>query len=87
MISSNADWLLVFQDSATATQGMDALSDFSRITLETSLPSESEELRLCTAEVLGSTHVTDLMVDRQGTLGMYKIFLNRPYLLTLTRFP
>ena len=90
MISSKVDWLLVciyFQDTATATQAMKALSDFSRITLETSLPSESEELRLCTAQVLGSTHVTDLMVDRQGTLGTYKIFLHRPYHLTLTGFP
>ena len=90
MISSKVDWLLVciyFQDTATATQAMKALSDFSRITLETSLPSESEKLRLCTAQVLGSTHVTDLMVDRQGTLGTYKIFFHRPYRLTLTGFP
>ena len=90
MISSKVDWLLVciyFQDTAITTQAMKALSDFSRITLETSLPSESEELRLCTAQVLGSTHVTDLMVDRQGTLGTYKIFFHRPYRLTLTGFP
>ena len=90
MISSKVDWLLVciyFQDTATATQAMKALSDFSRITLETSLPSESEELRLCTAQVLGSTHVTDLMVDRQGTLCTDKIFFHRPYRLTLTGFP
>ena len=66
---------------------MEALSDFSRKTLETSSASESEELRLCTAQILGSTHVTDLMVGRQGILGTYKIFLYRPYRLTLTRFP
>ncbi|KAJ7373355.1 hypothetical protein OS493_012947 [Desmophyllum pertusum] len=56
------------KDSRVALEASEALQEFSNITLETSSPTESVELRLCTAQVLGHTSVAAVMVDLQGTL-------------------
>lgn len=52
---------------------MNALTDFSRLLLETSSPSESVEMRLCTAQVLGHANVTEAMFDAHGTLGEFEL--------------
>ena len=51
---------------------MNALTDFSRLLLETSSPSESVEMRLCTAQVLSHANVTEAMFDANGTLGEFE---------------
>lgn len=52
---------------------MNALTDFSRLLLETSSPSESVEMRLCSAQVLGHANVTEAMFDAHGTLGEFEL--------------
>ncbi|XP_078352505.1 tRNA (32-2'-O)-methyltransferase regulator THADA-like [Oculina patagonica] len=63
------------KDSTIASESLQALKDFSNITLETSSPTESVELRLCTAQILGHSSLTDLMVDLQETLNGVHLLL------------
>jgi len=58
-----------------ALESVQALVEFSNITLQTSSPVESVEVRLCTAQVLGHTSVTDMMVDFQEKLGKQEFTL------------
>ena len=52
---------------------MSSLEEFSGTLLETSSPSQSVELRICTAQVLGHRHVTDVMFDSQEVLGEFEL--------------
>jgi len=69
--------LISSQDPTVASQASKALTDFSRLTLESSSPSESVELRLCTAQVLAHTNVTGVMLETEGSLA------DVPYVLWL----
>lgn len=51
---------------------MKSLVAFSVIVQEASSPSESVELRLCIAQVLGQVSVTNVIIDDQGNLGELK---------------
>lgn len=51
---------------------MKSLVAFSVIVQEASSPSESVELRLCIAKVLGQVSVTNVIIDDQGNLGELK---------------
>ncbi|XP_068682323.1 tRNA (32-2'-O)-methyltransferase regulator THADA-like isoform X3 [Montipora foliosa] len=57
------------EDAVISSQALKSLAEFSAILQETSSPSESVELRLCTAQVLGHINVTDTVCDYHGKLG------------------
>ena len=61
-----------FKDAVISSQALKSLAEFSAILQETSSPSESVELRLCTAQVLGHINVTDTVCDYHGKLGEFE---------------
>ena len=63
------------QDTNIASESLQAVMEFANITLQTSSPTESVEVRLCTAQVLGHKSVTDVMVDLQERLGKLEFLL------------
>lgn len=60
--------LLCVKDPVVSSQALKCLVDFSVIVQEASSPSESVELRLCIAKVLGQVSVTNVIIDDQGDL-------------------
>ncbi|XP_020624105.1 uncharacterized protein LOC110061611 [Orbicella faveolata] len=63
------------KDTNIALESLQAVIEFANITLQTSSPTESVEVRLCTAQVLGHTSVTDVMIDLQVRLGAVHFLL------------